>query len=425
MQSLVLFALLASASGSDAGVVVAWNERVLTIAQAEDKFLTLKGVRAASMMHLAMHDALNSVDRRYAVYAFEGEARGADPIAAVSRAAHDVAVDQYPGARAQLDAELDRWLTAIPFGPAKSKGIDIGARAAAAILAKRGDDRWNSEAVYEWQPMGPGVYAEFDEHSGTPHGFVFGAGWASVKPFVLRSPDQFRSPPPPAISSDAYTEAYNEVKEVGRHRSSTRTTDQTHLALWWKDFAENSHNRLARQLVLTEHTDLWVAARMFALMNMAIVDGYISVFENKFHYNHWRPYTAIHWAEHDDNPRTMPDPEWNNTHRYTYPSPSYPSAHGTVCTAAMTVLADTFGDEHAFEMHTPEVNEAGPASPMIRMDPPTRRFDRFSAAAMECSLSRVYLGIHFRYDSIEGNRLGRRIGDFTVDHVLVKTGSTK
>jgi hypothetical protein len=151
----------------DAAVVVGWNERVLANAQAEDKFLTLKGVRAAAMMHLAMHDALNSIDRRYAAYTF---------------------------ARPQLDEYLTSWLAAIPDGPPKSKAIEIGAGAAVAILAKRLNDRWNSEAVYTWQPMGPGVYAEFAEHSGTPQGFVFGAGWASVKPFVLRSPQSRAMP---------------------------------------------------------------------------------------------------------------------------------------------------------------------------------------------------------------------------------------
>jgi hypothetical protein len=433
MKSLILFALLAFVSCEpliarhgvpDAAVVVAWNERVLAIAQAEDDFLTLKGVRAASMMHLAMHDALNSIDRRYAPYALKAHARGADPITAAIKAAHDVAVDQYPDRRAQLDEDLNGRLERIPNGPAKSKGLEIGARAAAAILAKRLDDRWNGEAMYKFQPMRPGVYAEFPEHSGTPPGFVFGAGWALVTPFMLRSPHQFRSPPPPAIASDAYTAAYDEVKEKGRYQSASRTPDQTHRALWWKDFAENSHNRLGRQLVSTGRVDLWVATRMFALMNMSIMDGYISVFDNKFHYNHWRPYTAILSGGHDGNPQTAPDPEWNNTHRHTYPSPSYPSAHGTVCSAAMTVLADTFGDEYAFAMYTPEVNEAGPASPKIRMEPPFRRFDRFSEAAKECALSRVYLGIHFRYDSLEGNRLGRRIGSYAVDHVLVKTAST-
>ena len=182
--------------------------------------------------------------------------------------------------------------------------------------------------------------------------------------------------------------------------------------MWWKDFAENSHNRLARSLVTDEQTDLWESARLFALLNVSIMDAYISVFDNKFFYNHWRPYTAIHWAEHDGNPATAAEPDWNNTHRHTYAFPSYPSAHGTACAAAMTVFADTFGDDRYFRMSTPQVAAAGPMSEKISMKPPTRSFDSFSGAARECALSRVYLGIHFRYDSTEGVRLGRRIGDY-------------
>jgi hypothetical protein len=180
--------------------------------------------------------------------------------------------------------------------------------------------RWNGEAKYQWHPMGPGAYAEFAEHSGTPQGFIFGAGWASARPMALTSPSQFRVPPPPAIDSDEYMLAWSEVKELGRHESRVRTADQTHQALWWKDFAENSHNRLARQIVADDAghdaIDLWAAARMFALLNMSILDGYIASFDSKFAYNHWRPYTAIRWAANDDNPRTQPDPEWNNTHRH-------------------------------------------------------------------------------------------------------------
>jgi len=280
------------------------------------------------------------------------------------------------------------------------------------------NDGWDTEVVYHFHPMGPGVYAEFAEHSGTPQGFVFGAGWSAAKPFVLRSADQFRSPPPPAIASEAYTRAYDEVKEVGRYQSKSRTPDQTHLAYWWKDFAESSHNRLARQLARDEDTDLWVAARLFALMNVSLMDGYIAVFDSKFHYNYWRPYTAIRWAEHDGNPRTEPDLEWNNTHRHTYAHPSYPSAHGTACAAAMTVLAETYGDAHPFTMYTAEVDSSGPLSPPMKLEPPTRRFDSFSSAAMECALSRVYLGIHFRYDSEEGNRLGTRVGNHIINNLL-------
>ena len=268
----------------------------------------------------------------------------------------------------------------------------------------------DAEAEYRWHPMAPGVYAEFQEHSGTPQGFIFGAGWAKTRGFALANPGQFRAPPPPKISSDAYTRAYNEVKEIGRFQSMNRTPDQTHIALWWKDFAENSHNRLARDLIEKEGLPLHEAVRLLALLNMAVFDGYISSFENKFHYNHWRPYTAIRWAENDGNPNTTPEENWTNTHRHTYAFPSYPSAHGTACAAAMTAFDDVFGESYAFTMRIPVVDVAGPFSGKIEMHPPSRSFENFSDAAMQCGLSRIYLGIHFRYDSVEGVRLGETVG---------------
>jgi membrane-associated phospholipid phosphatase len=429
MKSLYRFAFAASAlllglaskpacAVADATLVIQWNARILAAAEAEDHFLTLKGVRAAAMMHLAIHDALNAVDPRYRAYAYEEDAREASAVAAAAQAAYEIACDQYPQQRAQWNEERRRWLETAKPSAARHKGIATGKAAAAAVLARRANDGWNTEATYEFQPMAPGVYAEFREHSGTPAGFVFGAGWALAKPFALHSSSQFRSPPPPAIDSDEYTRAYDEVREVGRFASRTRTADQTHMAFWWKDFAENSHNRLARDLLTSEHADLWTAARLFALLNVSIMDAYISVFDNKFFYNHWRPYTAIRWAEHDGNPATQAEPDWDNTHHHTYAFPSYPSAHGAACAAAMTVMANTFGNTKHFTMYTPSVNAAGPMSEVIAIRPPTRSFDSFSAAAMECALSRVYLGIHFRYDSVEGNRLGNDIGEFITATVL-------
>jgi PAP2 superfamily len=400
-------------------VLLAWNERVIGIAQAEDRLLTLKGVRTAAMMHLAIHDALNTIRPRYSAYGPElARARGADPIAASAQAAYEVAVSQYPDQTDALRAELDRWLAASAAGAPRDRGVALGKATAAGILTARRDDGWDREGAYEFQPPAPGVYDDFPEHSGTPPGFVFGAGWALVTPFTLERADQLRAPPPPAIDSEAYAAAYNEVKSAGSKCSATRTPDQSHLAMWWKDFVENSHNRLARQLVAAERIDLWDAARLFALLNMGVMDAYIVVFENKFHYNHWRPHTAIRFPADDGNPATEPDPQWQNTHGHTYPFPSYPSAHGTACAAAMTTLADTFGDRYRFTMSTPTVNEAGPLSPQIPMQPPTRSFDSFSDAARECALSRVYLGIHFRYDSLEGNRLGKRVGRQAVERYL-------
>jgi membrane-associated phospholipid phosphatase len=416
MHGVAWSATQPASRSDDAAAIVEWNRQLLATAEAEDGFLTLKGVRTAAMMHLAMHDALNAVQRRYAPYALDARAPDADPIAAASQAAYEIATNQYPQQAAQWRAILDR--TDGASGATRDSAVKLGKAAAAAVLDSRQHDKWDQQASYRFHPMGPGVYAEFREHSGTPAGFVFGAGWATVRPFMLRRPDQFRVGPPPAVDSAAYANAFAEVKDVGSFASRTRTADQTHLAMWWKEFVEGSHNRLARELVASDGLESRRAARLFALLNMAIFDGYVSVFDSKFFYNHWRPYTAIHWASQDGNPATEPDAQWNNLHRHTYAFPSYPSAHGTVCSAAMTVMADTFGERRKFTMETREVDTAGPMSGKVRMDPPTRSFESFPAAALECSLSRVYLGIHFRYDSLAGNALGNRVGRYAVENFL-------
>jgi hypothetical protein len=407
-----------NALAGDAALATEWNEAVLEIAEAEDGFLTLKGLRTVTMMHIAMHDALSSINGEYEIYAYEGVMPGANPVVAASEAAYVVAASQYPDQTERLATIRDRWFRGTDVGESRHTGKLLGNAAAHAILANRKGDGWDAEAEYRWHPMAPGVYAEFQEHSGTPQGFIFGAGWAKARGFALKRPNQFRAPPPPEISSEGYTQAFKEVREVGRFQSMTRTPDQTHIALWWKDFAENSHNRLARDLIDKEGLPLHEAVRLLALLNMAIFDGYVSSFDNKFHYNHWRPYTAIRWAENDGNSDTLAEETWTNTHRHTYAFPSYPSAHGTACAAAMTAFDDVLGEDYAFTMRIPMVDVAGPFSGKIEMHPPTRDFENFSEAAMQCGLSRIYLGIHFRYDSIEGVRLGDAVGRNVVDNFL-------
>jgi hypothetical protein len=401
-----------------ADMVVSWNKLVMEIAVAEDGLLTLKGVRTSSIMFIAMHDALNSINPIYSYYTFNQPSRGANPIAAAAQAAYEVVVNQYADKQPQLEKELTRWLSSVDNDDSRKEGIAIGKAAALKILKQRKNDGWDGEAEYKWHPMGPGVYAEFSEHSGTPEGFIFGAGMATARPFMLPKQDYFRSPPTPAIDSEEYTTAFNEVKEVGHSKSNTRTQDQAHLAMWWKDFIENSHNRLTREIVITENLNLWKAVRMFALLNMSICDAYINVFENKFFYNHWRPYTAIRWAENDGNENTKADLRWNNLHKHTYAFPSYPSAHGTASAAAMMILENLIGKDYHFTMTTTEVDKAGPMSPKIPMQPVTRSFKSFMEAAMEASMSRVYLGIHFRYDSIEGFNLGSKIGTYALQNFL-------
>ncbi len=420
-KALFLLLLCCAAPGhataSDAAMAVDWNKTVLRVAEAEDGFLTLKGLRTVTMMHLAMNDALASGHRRYGAYAYHQPLDVSEAAAAANHAALAIAVSQYPDDAETFEALHNHWLGQAAVNDSND-ARQVGEEAVKALLALRKDDGWHGEAQYEWHPMAPGVYAEFNEHSGTPQGFIFGSGWARAKGFALAMPNEFRSPPPPAIDSEAYTIAFNEVKAVGRFQSMERTPDQTHLALWWKDFAENSHNRLARDLVSKEQLPLVEANRLFALLNMSIYDGYIASFNNKFFYNHWRPFTAIRWAANDGNADTEAEETWTNTHRHTYAFPSYPSAHGTACAAAMMAFEDVFGEDYAFTMRIPMVDIAGPFSGKIEMWPPTRSFDNFREAADECGASRVYLGIHFRYDSVEGVKLGRQVGKNVVDLLL-------
>lgn len=401
-------------------IAIAWNARIMELAVEKDGLLTLNGVRTQAIAFTAAHNALNAIHPVYESYEFSGSHPDANPSAATAQALYEVTLASFPDQEEEIREWLDAALDTIPEGEAREAGIRLGKEAAEALLKLRQADHWDGEAEYIWHPMAPGVYAEFNEHSGTPEGFVFGSGWAKSRPFLLESPDQFRSPPPPEIDSDAYTAAFNEVKSVGSETSDTRTDDQAHLALWWKDFVENSHNRLARQLVEKEDLDLWETVRCMALLNMTIYDSYVNVFDNKFHYNHWRPFTAIRWAANDENPDTEPDEEWNNLHRHTYAFPSYPSAHGSASSAAMRVLSETLGtgDDYAFTMRTAQVDSAGPFSGKMTMDPPERSFSSFTEAGLEAAMSRVYLGIHFRYDSEEGHQLGNAIGDYTNDNFL-------
>ncbi len=403
---------------SDAvAMVLDWNQALMEVAETEDGLLTLKGVRTAAMVHIAMHDVLSATNNEYVSYTSVKKNGEANPLAAMTQAAYEITSNMYSDQKQRFEKLNVRWLRSVSEGSRKENGKVLGAEVGRRIMHQRTGDGWDTEADYQWHPMAPGVYAEFNEHSGTPEGFVFGAGWAQAKGFVLTSPGQFRSAPPPSVESREYTVAFNEVKRLGRFQSIDRTADETHQALWWKDFVERSHNRLARDLVRKQELELVEVARLFAMLNMSVFDAYVSSFDNKFYYNHWRPYTAIRWAANDNNPDTEADESWTNTHQHTYAFPSYPSAHGTACAAAMTAFSEVFGDDYAFSMRTETVDLAGPFSGKIVMDPSTRQFNSFSEAARECALSRLYLGIHFRYDSAAGLDLGQRVGRQVVDRL--------
>jgi hypothetical protein len=385
-------------------VIVSWNNLAHDIALAEDQFLTFKGQRALAMMHLAMHDALNAIAPVYESYAYAGRIRSAHPIVAAAQAAHDVLLSQYPNKSTIVASELARWLADSPSGPLRESGIAVGHEAAVAVIAQRMHDGWDVQGAYEFVE-GPGRYQT------TPpwNGFVSQPGFARAKPFVLDYPHQFRPSPPPPLKTKAYARALREVQEYGAADSTRRTNEQTSYAIWWMEFAESSVNRLARNLAAERQMHLWPAARLFALVGVALYDTYVATWDAKYGYNHWRPYTAIREAATDGNSDTAPDVNWEPL-RPTPPFPEYSSAHAAACAASFGVLAGVVGERVSFTMET---TTAPPGMPM-------RTFDSFRQAARECADSRVRLGWHFRYATDAGLALGERIARHALHHALVR-----
>lgn len=391
-----------AATGPD--LAIAWNQLAYEIAYAEDGFLTFKGQRAIALMHLAVHDALQAVVSVYSPYGLDAREPDADPLSAAAQAAHDVLLASYPDRYERLGVELRRWRERASGAAARELGARVGAASAQTLLTSRADDGYDTEGTYTFTD-GPGHYRT------TPpwDGFTLQPGFRFAKPLSFDDRARFRPAPPPPLDSPAYAEALNEVRAQGDSLSTSRTADQTGYAVWWMEFAESSAGRLVRRLLDERGPDLWAANRMLAHMYVALYDGYISNWDSKYEFDHWRPYTAIRGAAEDGNAATSPDPDWRPL-RPTPPFPEYASAHATGCGAAYEVAARFFGDEVAFE------NSSLTAPSTMA----TRAFTSFRAAADECADSRVRLGWHFRYATDAGLAAGRTIARHVMDTILAE-----
>jgi hypothetical protein len=359
-----------------------------------------------AMTHVAMHDALNAVNRRYEPYAYDADApRGASPEAAVAAAAHDVLVARIPNQKASLDAALASALATIPEGRAKTDGVATGRAAAAAILARRAMD--GSDIVTHYEPgKKPGVWRP------TPPAFApaIGVGFGKVTPFTMASGAQFELPKPAYfdLRGAEYAADYNEVKSIGGADSRKRTAEQSQIARFWYEPSPGVHIRLARELVVIRKLDLWESARLFALLHLACADGLITGYGAKYRYNFWRPVTAIRYGANDGNPQTAGDPTWNS-YLETPSHPEYLSLHAVLCAAWAEILARFFGtDQFGFS-----ITSAKPY-PGIK-----RSFKSFSQSAQEAADSRVYAGVHFRSSCRDGLVIGRRIGAHIFDNFLL------
>jgi hypothetical protein len=430
--AMCLSLLVAALPGSAAAdAVTEWNARAGAAAMAacispgDDP---LHESRMYAMLHIAIHDALNAIDRRSRPYAYDGDAdEGTSPEAAVASAARHVLVpvigeipSPFPpeclaAGIALVEAEYAAALAAIPDGPAKTSGIALGQAAASAILGRRAHDGSDTDLLgFDYKEgVDPGEYRF------TPgFNFAFAPGWGGVDPFVLNHPSQYRPGPPYKVTSKHYAADVNEVKALGGDGVTTpsaRTPEQTEIGLFWLESSPLAWNRLARSVAAAQGLDPWENARLFGLLNMALADGYIASWEAKYHYNFWRPVTAIHTADQDGNPDTAGDPSWTPL-QLTYPLPDYDSAHSVQGGAAAQVLADFFGTDaipfSACSLTLPAGDRCTDPAPVYRS------FSSFSQAADENGLSRILVGIHFRLAVEQGIEHGRKIGKRAVNLLL-------
>ncbi len=415
--------LLTTTAARAADDVLAWNVHTLN-ALAVSGQNPLVQTRSLAMVHAAMHDALNAIEPRHEAYAFSScAAPWTSPEAAVATAAHRVLLGVIPSfgtpaqqaaAIAAVNAAYASSIATIPDGPAKVEGITVGTAAAAAILALRAQDGALLANIPYAPPMEPGFWQPTpnpnppDPAAGGPGlAPALLPGWGDVTPFTLKSGQQFRSGGPPPLSSRKYARDYGEVRSLGERLSTTRTADQSEIARFWYEGSQMGWNRIARVVAEPRMLDLWEQARLFALVNFAIADGFIAGLNAKYFYNFWRPVTAIRAGDADGNHHTVGDPFWE-TFLNTPQTPDYPSTHSVLGGAASTVLAHFFGtDAIAFTM------TSGAPFPGL-----TRSFTSFSQAAQENAASRVYAGIHYRFACRDGVRLGRKIGEFTLRRAL-------
>jgi PAP2 superfamily len=384
-------------------VVLDWNVTAYDAMGGIAYQHSLLASRLNAIVHIAMHDALNAVANHYKTYALIEKNENADPIAAMASAAYEVLVVSTPDKKALLDERLAASLSKVEEGKAKTDGILLGKKAAAAILELRKDDNALANPVGIVAPSNQaGVYQPVP-----PFDFVFAPHWATMKPFALQKPEQFRMEAMPALNSQAYTDAFNEVKQIGQKNSTIRTAEQTGVAKYWYEFSESGWNRVARVVAADRKLSLLTTARLFALVDMAMADAYTAGWDAKFHHNFWRPFTAIRGAANDGNSNTTADANWEPS-EVTPPVHDYPSTHSALGNAAASVLAGVLGDKVTFSM----TSTSGVAPYQ------TRTFNSFSQAANENAESRVLAGIHFRFSCVKGQEMGTKIGKWVLDNAL-------
>ena len=394
---LMAIALIAPAPSAFADVITDWNEKAVAI--VTPRTAPPVAQRAVAMVQVAMFDAVNSIARRYRPHSVQLPAPAtSSQEAAAAAAAGTVLLGLFPQAEGELKGALATYLAAIPNSDAKTDGIKLGEAVAARLLAMRVND--GSDAPDGYRPKTkPGVYI--------PTPITVASMWPNVKPFAMTSPSQFRPEPPIALKSEQWATDYNEIKNLGGKASTGRSAKQTEDARFWLITGPQSTDPIVRQLVAAKEMSLVDSARFMALTAVALADAYISVLDAKYHYDFWRPITAIRNGDSDDNPATERDATWqpiDNTPMH----PEYPCAHCIGSAALAAVAEAVFGTADI-----PEVAMTSSTAPGV-----THRWTNLRTYADEVSGARIWAGFHYRFSTRVGQDMGRKIGDYVVQNVM-------
>jgi hypothetical protein len=399
----VVFVTTLFASPVPADVIMDWNAKADEIA-TQKQLTPFPHGRGLAMLHVAMFEAVNAIERRYIPYKLDLAAdRSTSKEAAAASAGYHVLVALYPDQKANLDATFVAMLAGVAEGEPKTKGIDLGKKAAAEIIALRAND--GADAPEDYRPhTSPGVYVP----TVVPILSVVGA----VKPWTMTAGSQFRPEPPPALNSDTWTRDLNEIRELGRRDSTRRTAEQTTIGRFWLLTGARTYNLIVRQVATAKDMDIVDCAQLYALVAMAGADAIISVFDAKYAYNLWRPVTAIRNADRTNNPATPRDPTWlplGDTPMH----PEYPCAHCITSAAVSTVLQSVAGTEVG------EISLTSPTAPGV-----TRKWTRLQDYSDEVALARIYAGFHYRFSTEVGKEMGKKIGEQAVTTQLRRSGTS-
>jgi len=385
-------------------VVIEWNDLAVRLTlQAVPALVAVQQTRVMAIFQLAVHDAVNGITGDFETYLSPpAPPPNASPEAAAIGASYEALRNLFPGNDVLLDSRL---LTSLQQhgSSVDDPAVSYGRAVAAAIIAVRANDH-SSEAQFSYDAPNQGAPGVWVRLANAPAQLP---GWGKVTPFVLRSGSQFRPDAPPDLTSETYARDYNEIKQIGVATGSTRTPEQSDIALFWRASPTAIWNSVLVQVVQSRNMDLSSQARLFALFYVASSDASVACWNAKYEYNFWRPQSAITNGNADGNDQTAGDVAWK-PFIPTPPHPEYPSGHSTNSSAMAKILTLEFGDNPGIPI---TVTQTGI----------TRTWTSFSQGVDEVIDARVYSGIHFRNSDEVGARMGRQVAQFVSKHALRPT----